>query len=115
MKWLVLLGSVVVASMLVGCRDEDLDAIERASRVAAARAEAARLHAGASFGIQRWNEVESIGPLNQAAGFDVVVPRGLPDGSSSTGSWRSRRSSSRTAVRRPRSQWWRSPRAPAEA
>ncbi|MEZ4503245.1 MAG: hypothetical protein R3C39_11520 [Dehalococcoidia bacterium] len=80
MKWLAFLGFLVVASMVVGCRDEDLDGVERASRVAAARAEAARLHEGASFGIQRWNEVDSVEPLNEVAGFDVVVPRGLPDG-----------------------------------
>jgi len=78
-RWAVLLG-LLFASMVVGCRDEDLDDVERASRVEAARAEAARLHEGVTFEVQAIDEMNSVAPLSAGAGFDVVVPRGLPDG-----------------------------------
>ncbi|MEZ4503248.1 MAG: hypothetical protein R3C39_11535 [Dehalococcoidia bacterium] len=77
---LALLGCLALASMLAGCRDEDLDDVERASRNEAARAEAARLHEGATYFLMDVAELDGAAALSAAVGFDVVMPRGLPEG-----------------------------------
>jgi hypothetical protein len=79
-RTIAVLGIAALALLVASCRDEDLDGVERASRIEAARAEAERLHEGASFLVTTFTEVDGVEALGAATGFDVVVPRRLPEG-----------------------------------
>lgn len=77
---LTVLVIVALALAASSCRDEDLDGVVASAAREASRAEAARLHAGATFLVSTFTEVDGVEPLAAATGFDVIVPRQLPEG-----------------------------------